>query len=125
MFELSVKSEFPAAHQIKGHSGQCARPHGHNWKVEFVVRVSKVDSIGIGRDFRELRESLDRLLDRWDHQDLNTLEEFRDRNPTAENIAELLFRILSSEYNSPTCEVVRVVVWENDRYSATYYEPSR
>ena len=47
MFELTVKAEFEAAHQINGYQGKCQRLHGHNWSVEAVVEGNKIDEIGM------------------------------------------------------------------------------
>lgn len=126
MFELRVKVDFPAAHHLEGYPGDCARPHGHNWIVEVFARSKKLDSLGLAMDFRDLKAAVKELIARWDHQDLNTLPDFADINPSAEQIAKLTFDRLSARLNSEGRAgfgtwIDRVTIWENDRCSATYF----
>lgn len=121
MFELRVKVDFPAAHHLEGYPGDCARPHGHNWELEVFARSKKLDSIGMAMDFRTLKAAARELVAPWDHQDLNTLEDFKRVNPSAEAIARLAYERLSAIMDSPETWVDRVTIWENPRCSATYY----
>ena len=93
-FELTVKSDFEAAHYIKNYPGKCARLHGHNWIVEAVVRGNELNELGILVDFKDLKAALNKVLDELDHQYLNELEIFADKNPTAENLAKEIFNQL-------------------------------
>lgn len=129
MYELRVKLDFPAAHHLEGYPGDCARPHGHNWGVEVFARSRKLDSIGLAMDFRTLKGAAKELVAAWDHQDLNTLPDFKGINPSAEQIAKLTFDRLSQVVNSkdPTAPnsydtwIEKVTIWENDRCSASYF----
>lgn len=126
MYELRVKVEFPAAHHLEGYPGDCARPHGHNWGLEVFARSRKLDSIGLALDFRTLKGAAKELVAAWDHQDLNTLPDFRDMNPSAEQIAKLAFDRLSKVVNSKDATgsetwIDKVTIWENDRCSASYF----
>ena len=38
MFEIVKSAEFAAAHALREYDGPCARSHGHNYKVEIVLR---------------------------------------------------------------------------------------
>ena len=129
MFELRVQVEFPAAHRLDGYPGDCARPHGHNWVVEAFARSRKLDSLGIAIDFRQLKGALQELVQPWDHQDLNQLQDFRSLPPSAEQIAKLAFERLEKLIgkSGPDQEIWidRVTVWENSRCSATYFEEVR
>ncbi len=125
MFELRIKVEFPAAHNLKGYPGDCARPHGHNWGLEVFARSRKLDSIGMAMDFRDLKNAAKELVAPWDHQDLNTLPDFREVNPSAEAIAKLSYDRLSRQFNGTEIWIDRVTIWENDRCSATYWDESR
>jgi len=131
VFELRIEVEFPAGHHLVGYAGDCARPHGHNWKVEVFVRSRKVDQVGIAVDFKLIKAATRELIARWDHQDLNSLPEFKDCNPSAENMAKLVHDKLSQTVNSPagastrkalTTWIEKVAIWENDRASASYFE---
>ncbi len=126
MFELRVSHEFPAAHHLKGYPGDCARPHGHNWTVEVFARSSGLDSLGMAVDFRSLKGAIKEIAQAWDHQDLNTLPDFSDVNPSAEQIAKKAFDKLTTLFGpgpkSQGTWIDRVTIWENARCSATYWD---
>lgn len=120
MFELRIKVDFAAAHHLEGYPGDCARPHGHNWVVEVFAKSKQLDSIGMAIDFRTLKGAAKDVIGAWDHQDLNVLADFKEINPSAEQIAKLAFDRLSERVNNSHTWIDRVTVWENDRCSATY-----
>jgi 6-pyruvoyltetrahydropterin/6-carboxytetrahydropterin synthase len=122
LFELRVKLDFAAAHHLEGYPGDCARPHGHNWGVEVFARSRRLDSIGMAMDFRQLKSAVKELIAPWDHQDLNTLPDFRDRPSSAEAIAQLSFERLSTQVNTPETWIEKVTIWENERCSASYFK---
>lgn len=123
MFELRVKVDFAAAHHLEGYPGNCARPHGHNWVVEVFAHSKELNSIGLAIDFRDLKGAAKELIEAWDHQDLNTLPDFKDMNPSAEQIARLTFERLSAMLNGRNTWIHKVTVWENERCSASYFLP--
>src|SRR4051812_13382212 len=108
MFELRIKIDFPAAHHLIGYPGDCARPHGHNWGLEVFARSIKLDSIGMAMDFRELKNAARELVEPWDHQDLNALEDFKAINPSAEQIAKLAYDRLASRMDGTETWIDRV-----------------
>jgi len=78
--------------------GKCARPnfHGHNYELEIKV-VGKPDKrTGYVMDMKELGDLVKREIhSRFDHKNLNLdTEEFKDLNPTAENIAVVIYKLL-------------------------------
>ena len=96
MFELTVKAEFEAAHQINGYNGKCQRLHGHNWSVEALVEGYELDELGMLIDFKILKAELNKVLDELDHRYLNELPIFsKGTNPTAENLAKYIFDTLA------------------------------
>lgn len=126
-YELRIEVEFPAAHHLEGYPGDCARPHGHNWVVEIFVRSLKTDSLGMAVDFRDLKKAAKELVAGWDHQDLNTLPEFKNVAPSAEQIARIAYEKLGALMGkNPDTKagtwLDRVTVWENARCAATYTE---
>ena len=122
MYELTVKSEFEAAHHIKNYAGKCARLHGHNWAVEAIVQGDTLNELGILIDFKVLKSALNKVLDEFDHQYLNELEMFADKNPTAENIAKEIYDKLStSEIFSGTTNLKGVRVYESPKSCVTYF----
>ena len=125
MYELRIQVDFAAAHHLEGYPGDCARPHGHNWVVEVFARSTRLDSIGMAMDFRQLKGAAKELIAGWDHQDLNQLEDFKVHNPSAEVIAKLAFDRLSAQLNHNETWISRVTIWENARCSASYFDPTR
>lgn len=122
MYELTVKSEFEAAHFIKNYHGKCARLHGHNWIVEAVAQGSELNDLGILIDFKILKSELNKILNELDHQFLNELEIFSKKNPTAENLAKEIFDKLSvSEIFNGKTKLTAVKVYESPKSCVTYY----
>ena len=120
MFELTVRDEFSAAHQLRGYEGACENLHGHNWKVEVVVRGSRLNEIGILIDFKELKKALKEILSELDHRHLNEHPAFKDRNPSSENLARFIFERLEEKLAGKPVEVFRVTVCETERACASY-----
>ena len=118
MFELSVETSFSAAHQVKGYPGDCAGIHGHTYRIKVRVKVKKLDTLGMGMDFRRLHEELDTIVKKLDHTNLNTLPFFKEHNATAEWIAVFISHQLKKNIADP----VSVTVWEGPTNAATYYE---
>ena len=122
MYELTVKSEFEAAHFIKNYPGKCARLHGHNWQVEAVAQGTQLNELGILIDFKIFKAELNKILDELDHQYLNELEIFAKKNPTAENLAKEIFEKLStSEIFTGNAKLTAVKVYESPKSCVTYY----
>ncbi len=119
-YEVDIEREFSAAHNLKGYPGNCAEVHGHNWKVQVTVRVEELDSVGIGIDFRLLRQRLDGEVKKFDHKNLNLLDEFTELNPSSENLARLIFENLSESLNDQRVQVHRVRVCESPGSGASY-----
>lgn len=119
---LKVVSDFAAAHQLHGYPGECSRLHGHNWKLEVEVQATELDDVGMGIDFKAIKQAARHASDRLDHRHLNELEPFTDSNPTAENIAAYLYREVSGLLNSPRIRVVAVTLWETERACVRYTE---
>ena len=122
VFEVYVKTQFSAAHSLKGYPGNCARVHGHNWIIKVFVNCKELDEIGIGIDFRDIKQSVKDVLQGLDHFNLNDLPAFKDVNPTSENIAKLLYKELGKKLNSDVVKVSKVKVSETPGAGAFYWE---
>ncbi|MEW6055712.1 MAG: 6-carboxytetrahydropterin synthase QueD [Bdellovibrionota bacterium] len=124
MFGVKVRVEFSAAHHIRGYDGDCARPHGHNFKVEVEALTPALNPIGIALDFKDLKKLIHQIVDRFDHQDLNTIPPFTDVNPTAETLSQHFYEELERGIRShPATQnllLKSVTVWENDRSAASF-----
>ena len=122
IFEVYVKTHFSAAHALIGYEGDCARTHGHNWIIEVYVRCKELDEIGIGIDFRAIKQAVKEVIKGLDHFNLNELPEFQDMNPTSENIAKFLFKEIGKKFNSEMVRVSKVKVSETPGAGAFYWE---
>ena len=124
MYELIVESEFSAAHRLREYRGACEKLHGHNYRVELVVASGKLDALGMVADFRELKRVLEEAAERYDHGFLNELAEFREQNPTAENVARVLFEECARRMPRGV-RARSVTVWESPRCGARYSGSAR
>ena len=123
MFEIEVSAAFEAAHFIRGYNGKCARLHGHNWRVEAIVRGEDLDKLGMLVDFKILKAELNKILDSFDHRFLNEIDTFTEENPTAENLARKIYKQLAtSEIFSGSTKLHAVKVHESPNSCVTYYE---
>ena len=120
MYELSVDSHFAAAHCLKGYAGECSRLHGHTWGVTVTVLARDLDDVGMSLDFKQISAALDDIVGRFDHQTLNDLDLFATINPTAENIARIVFDAVSEHIAGNGITVDSVTVAESKRYRVTY-----
>jgi 6-pyruvoyltetrahydropterin/6-carboxytetrahydropterin synthase len=122
MFELTVERRFSAAHSLRDYDGPCARLHGHNYRVEISVSNPELDDAGMIVDFTILKAACDEVLARYDHQCLNELPEFAERNVTAENLAVSIFQQLAAHLTQHAVRMSSVRLWETDGSSVTYRE---
>jgi len=125
-FEISTEVTFSAAHYIAGYKGDCARMHGHNWRVRASLRAAGFGDrsggpAGVTYDFRALRALMSDVAALVDHSVLNELPDFKARNPTAEAIAEWFFGELEKRLTDPAVKVARVEVWESAQNCAAYF----
>lgn len=78
--------------------GKCALPHyhGHNYELEVKVTGRPDKKTGYVMDLKELSDLVRREIhSRFDHKNLNLdTKEFKSLNPTAENIAVVIFDLL-------------------------------
>jgi 6-pyruvoyltetrahydropterin/6-carboxytetrahydropterin synthase len=119
VFELMVTGRFAAAHSLRNFNGRCEALHGHNWRVEVVVRGDTLDKAGLVMDFGELKTAMNQVLDRLDHRYLNEVEPFDECNPSSELIAKYLYEEVT-ELLPPGVHMARVSAWESEDSRATY-----
>ena len=131
MYKVTKSLQFCYGHRLMNYDGKCRHLHGHNGKVEIELESAKLDSIGMVRDFTEVKEAvgewLDRELDhkmllRNDDPVLPMLQEMKEpvflfeTNPTAEAIAKLIYDFTLSK-GFPVSEVR---MWESEGSFAAY-----
>jgi len=121
------KSHFNAAHRLHNPKWDdqtnqevfdvCNNPnfHGHNY--ELVVKVTGEVDPGTGyvMDLKVLQEIVDKhILEKFDHKNLNLdLPEFKELNPTAENISVVIW------------EILRPLIQDQNHLSVRLYETER
>ncbi len=121
-YTLKILTDFASAHTLRNYPGDCSRMHGHNWKVEAEVEASQLNEVGMGIDFKEIKQATRDIAKRLDHRYLNELEPFTELNPTAENIAAYLYRELCATLNTQHVRVSAVTLWETERACVRYTE---
>jgi 6-pyruvoyltetrahydropterin/6-carboxytetrahydropterin synthase len=126
------KEHFNAAHRLHNPDltdeenlnlfGKCNNPsyHGHNY--ELIVKVSGYPSpiTGYVVDMKALSDIIKvNVCDRFDHKNLNLdTKEFRKLNPTAENIAVVIYEILREKIQSELD--ISITLYETERNFVEY-----
>lgn len=121
MFDIFIKTHFAGAHHLRDYPGDCEKPHGHNWKVEVTVRATALDQYGMGIDFKVLKKIVGVAIDKLDHNDLNTLPFFQDKNPSSEHIARFIYDEITPQLTNDHYSLYSVTVLETDNQGLTYY----
>ena len=126
------KEHFNAAHRLNNPDwdeatntrvfGKCNNPnfHGHNY--ELIVKLTGVPDIDTGYvyDMKLLSELIqENILERFDHKNLNLdTPEFKNLNPSAENIAVVIYDILRAKIE-PRFEL-SIRLYETERNFVEY-----
>lgn len=95
VFTISVEAAFRATHHVRLPGGKREEPHPHDWRVRVMLRRSELDGLDMVADFEQVQDALHRVVLPLEHSDLNEFSEFAGRNPTAEVVAEYVFRHLT------------------------------
>ncbi len=123
MYELTIKTDFSAAHNLRGYEGKCERLHGHNWHIEVNVQARELNDLEMAIDFKVLKAETNKVMEKFDHRYLNEVEPFDKINTTAENIARIIFKELAAKIDDGNLRVSKVRAWESHKAAAAYYEP--
>jgi len=129
---VSRKAHFNAAHRLyrkdwsdqKNNAvfGKCNNPnfHGHNY--ELIVSVTGVIDAETGYvlDIQVLKNIIkNEVEDKFDHKNLNIdVEEFKNLNPTAENISVVIFNKIKPKLK-PGLDL-EITLYETPRNFVTY-----
>lgn len=124
---ITRKEHFNAAHRLHNPLwndeknrevfGKCNNPnfHGHNYDLEVKVIGEVQEETGYVIDTKQLSDLIKtEVLDKFDHKNLNLdVSEFESMNPTTENIARVIYKIL------------RPLIEEKHELKIKLYETSR
>jgi 6-pyruvoyltetrahydropterin/6-carboxytetrahydropterin synthase len=126
------KEHFNAAHRLYNPSwsnekndqvfGKCNNPsfHGHNYELVVKIVGETNKDTGYVIDMKELSDLIKvHVLKKFDHKNLNLdCEEFKNLNPTAENIAIVIYNILRPKIESKYD--LKITLYETERNFVEY-----
>lgn len=133
MYRVTREIHFCYGHRLLNYDGKCRHLHGHNGRAVLSLEASKLDSRGMVMDFTRIKEVITAWIDdtldhkMLLHRDDPALPHLRqlgepvyimDVNPTAENIARLIYDYAAAQ----GFPVVEVQLWETASCFATYGE---
>lgn len=100
-----------SAEQNRSTYGKCNNPygHGHNYFVEVTVSGQVDPRTGMVCNLVDIDNCVQReIIQRFDHENLNTLAEFRERVPTTEELSVVIYNILKRTFQAAHLEKVRL-----------------
>ena len=126
------KEHFNAAHRLHNPAwsseknaevfGKCNNPsyHGHNYELIVQVTGEPDPETGYVCDMKVLSDLIKKhVTERFDHRNLNVdIDEFKNLNPTAENIAVVIYNILREQIDA-TLEL-KIRLYETERNFVEY-----
>jgi 6-pyruvoyltetrahydropterin/6-carboxytetrahydropterin synthase len=136
VYRVTREIRFCYGHRLLNYDGKCRHLHGHNGRAVITIEADRLDGLGMVLDFSHIKDVvsawIDATLDHRMllHRDDPVLAYLRqqgepvyvlDVNPTAENIARLIFDFTAAQ----GFPVVEVQLWETDHCYATYRGPIR
>ena len=129
---VNRKAHFNAAHRLFNQNwsdeknleifGKCSFPnfHGHNYEIIVAVKGEVDPETGFVMNLDELRQIIEvEVEDYLDHKNLNIdIEEFKNTNPTAENIVILIWNKIRAKLNADL--ELKVTLYETPRNFVEY-----
>ena len=126
------KEHFNAAHRLHNPKfseeknnvvfGKCNNPHFHGHNYELIVKITGEPDAETGYviDLKLLSDLIkEKVLKRFDHKNLNLdVDEFKNLNPTAENIVIVIYKILRPEVDAALDMQIRL--YETERNFVEY-----
>jgi len=130
--KVSRREHFNAAHRLHNPAwtaeknqqvfGKCNNPnyHGHNYELVVSLIGEPNPETGYVYDLKLLSDLIkENVLKKFDHKNLNLdTEYFKDINPTAENIAVMIWRILRQKIESNL--ELKITLYETERNFVEY-----
>jgi len=134
MYRVTRELRFCYGHRLLNYNGKCRHLHGHNGRAVITLEAPQLDPLGMVLDFSRIKEVVAAWIDEnLDHRmllhendpALSWMRQLGEPvfvlkvNPTAENIARLIFDFVAGQ----GFPVVEVQLWETDHCFATYAGP--
>ena len=97
--------------------GKCNNPHGHghNYVIEVLVGGEVAPETGMGIDLAVMDDVVQtKVVQRFDHTNLNLDPIFVNRVPTTENLCRTVYGLLQGKLTPARLEYVRVEETENN-----------
>jgi 6-pyruvoyltetrahydropterin/6-carboxytetrahydropterin synthase len=91
--------------------GKCNNPfgHGHNYMLEITISGTVDDQTGMICNLVDLDGFVHtKVIERYDHQNLNVLADFADTVPTTENLCIAIYKIVKRGFDKAHLEKVRI-----------------
>ena len=131
MYQVTREIDFCYGHRLLHYEGKCRYLHGHNGRAVITIAAAELDHRGMVLDFSDIKRVVSQWID--DHLDhkmilhrddpvvpsLESLGEpmyLLDTNPTAENIARLIYDFAVGQQ----FPVTQVQLWETPHCVATF-----
>jgi 6-pyruvoyltetrahydropterin/6-carboxytetrahydropterin synthase len=130
-FRVSREIDFCYGHRLLNYDGKCRYLHGHNGRAIISIEAERLDDRGMVLDFSDIKRVVSTWIDeQLDHRMLLHRSDpmvpllqqhgeplfLMDENPTAENIARLIYEFTASR----GFPIVECQLWETPHCYATY-----
>ena len=131
MFQVRREIDCCYGHRLLNYEGKCRNLHGHNGRAVITIESEQLDHRGMVLDFSDIKKVVSTWIDdHLDHrmilhrdvpavpfmEDLKEPLHLIETNPTAENIARLIYEFTQSQ----GFPVINVQLWETPHCYATY-----
>jgi 6-pyruvoyltetrahydropterin/6-carboxytetrahydropterin synthase len=106
-----LHSDAMSAEENRSTYGKCNNPHGHghNYTIQITVSGQVDEKTGMVCNLTDLDTFIEReVLARYDHENLNTLQEFAAQVPTTENLCVQIYEIVHRGFSRAHLEKVRL-----------------
>ena len=121
MYELSVTRDFIAQHYLIGGDWGCEnRKHSHHFKAEFLMTSSELNQHDYIYDISEIHTRFNKVTTYFADQNLNDLEEFKDKNPSIENFARIFLERFIHGMDLTHIHTVAIRLWEDESAWASF-----
>lgn len=120
MYELIVTRCYRIGHGLRNFKGADEPIHFHDWRIEVRIAAEKLDASGCAIDFHEIDALLDKILQPFVGKAFNDIPPFDRESPSAEKVAEYLYRSLADKINAPGRRLTSVTAGEDPEHCAAY-----